>query len=675
MSFNVCVQRDGHPVRDGGGQSTLNANEDGGSMESARQKSILCVALVAVMAGVAGCDRTARPDIATAIARPAPVTGVEAVNLPFGRESIYSLVNAGNMADADALLRDVWRIPRFADVTLRGGPTWREDPYHQKYWRFYFFSLRPTTNLLWAYYRTGRTVYRDKLIAILRSYIAHDAAHPREDKLGMDDPHALAFRAMVLLNFYVKLKRSGDLPANLDAPMVAAIGRIANKLQLPINYQGTNNHGFTQAIALLLVSVNLPQLATSKTWGAMARIRLHTLLSYTIDVDGVENEKSPFYHFYVLDFMLQTEDWAKANDVPLPPNFHERITSMARYATEIIWPNGEIPLLGSSVQLRPIRSITLYRDLIARMPDFEFALTAGAQGTPPTERAILFPNSGQAILRSPIDPAAKYADNTQLLMDVGPPISEHSHHEALGVDYYSHGRDLLVDSGLNTYSHGTAYDFFHGTTAHNTISVDGRDQDGGPVRAGRTMTGDGWSYQSGMSQVYRGVTHRRSVVLLGRDLLLVVDDIAAATPHVYRQLWHLFPNARPLVTGTHAEIYDEYDNSALSITQASEPTGLAVEQYFGTTAPMQGWYSDEYGLVEPNHVIGYTATGTSTRYYTLITSGKYAGRRATVTGSGRQGDFRVDVCVGDYAGHVTIHHQAAPGELVTVAPAKGCGNA
>jgi hypothetical protein len=667
MSFYFCVQRDG--------QSTLNANEDGGSMKSARQKSVLCVALVTVMAGGTGCERTAPPYIATAIAPPAPIVAITPVNLPFGRESIYSLVNTGSMRDADALLRDVWRIPRFKDVTLPGGPTWNEDPYRQKYWLFYFFSLRPTTNLLWAYYQTGRTEYRDKLIAILRSYLRHDAANPPPDKLGMDDPHALAFRAMVLLNTYAKLKRSGDLPADLGAPMVAAIGRIANKLRLPINYQGSNNHGFTQAIALLLVSVNLPQLASSKAWGAMARARLHQLLAFTIDVDGVESEKSPFYHFYVLDFMLQTEAWAKSNAVALPPNFHARIVSMVRYATAIIWPNGQIPLLGSSVQLRPMRSIKLYRDLIAQMPDFQFALTAGAEGTPPTQRAVLFPYSGQAILRSPIDASVKYSDNTQLLMDVGPPISKHSHDEALAVDYYSHGRDLLPDSGLNTYSEGAAYEFFHGTTAHNTISVDGRDQDGGPVRAGRTTTGDGWSYQSGAAAVYRGVQHRRSVLLLGRDLLLVVDDVASATPHAYRQLWHLFPNARPLVRGTRVDVYDEYDNGALSITQATTPTTLTVEQYFGETAPMQGWYSDEYGRVEPNHVIGYTATAKSARYYTLIASGKYAGQRATVAGTVQAGRFQVDVCAGDYAGHVTIRHQASPGELVTVTPAKGCGNA
>jgi hypothetical protein len=644
-------------------------------MTSVRHNSIISVALAVLLAAVSGCQRTTPPEIATAIAPPAPSADVESAELPRGRESIYSLVNIGSVDAADALLRDEWRIPRFADVKLPGGPKWNEDPYQVKYWLFYFFSLRPTTNLLWAYYRTGDVRYRDKLIAILRSYVRHDATNPPSSRLGMDDPHALAFRAMVLLNTYAKLKRSGDLPKDLGAALPASIRRVCDKLMLPINYQGTNNHGFTQAIALLLVSANMPDMADSDKWATMAQSRLRQLLAGTIDPDGVENEKSPFYHFYVLDFMLQTSAWARDHGVALPADFDLRADQMAGYATQIVWPNGEIPLLGSSVQLRPARSVELYADLFARMPNFEFAVTAGAGGTPPVERAVIFPYSGQAILRSRIEAGTEYADNTQLLMDVGMPISKHAHLEALAIVYYAHGRELLPDSGLHTYNENTAYDYFHGTTAHNTISVDGRDQDGGPVRAGATIERDGWSYQSGAAAVYRGVQHRRSVLLLAKDLVLVVDDVAGSKSHAYRQLWHLFLNARPLVNGTRADVYNENDNNTLSIIQAATPEPLTVEKYFGEISPMQGWYSSDYGLLERNHVIGYTATARSVRYYTLLASGKYAGQPATVTGAGRDGRFRVEVCAGDYAAQVTIRNQAAAGEQVTVTPDGACGNA
>ena len=638
-----------------------------------RRRCFSFAVLLAVLAAPAGCVQEPPAKLTTNIERPSPDRTEAANPLPSGRESIYSVVNVGDIPDADALLGDVWRIPRYDDVHLAGGPTWREDPYREKYWRFDFYSLRPTANLLWAYYRTNRPQYRDKLITLLRSYVRYDQQHPVSSPVGMDDPHAMAFRAMVLVNTWVKLKRSGDLPADLDTGLLGAIDRVADKLMRPANYQGQYNHGVTQAVALLLVSANLPKRPHAAEWGRLARNRLAGLLVNTIDRDGVEIEKSPFYHFYVLDFMIQTLNWANVNNVPLPPRFAARVNEMIRYGTQIIWPDGQVPMLGSSVQLRPSRSMPLYRPFLNRFPDFAYALSGGTRGRPPADRAAIFPYTGQVVLRSPIDVLGEYRDNSQLLMDVGSLTSKHAHEEPLAFLYYSRGRVLLADSGLNSYERGTAFDYFHGTSAHNTVIVDGRNQDGGPVTAGRTIAGDGWAYQSGTAEVYRGVTHRRSVLLLERDLVLVVDELTAAAPRRFAQLWHLFPGARPLIDGTTALVYDEFDNAALRVTQATAGIPLRVTDHFGETKPMQGWYSGEYGKIMPNHVleIGTGAT-LAVRYFTLIGSGPYAGQRATVRGTGGGGRFAMDVCVGRYFAHVGIDRQGRPGERVTVSRRAGC---
>ena len=124
---------------------------------------------------LAACAQTRPPAEATAVLRPPPEVASAADGpLPLGRESVYELVNQGDLGAADDLLRDVWQLPRFAPAAL-GTLTWHEDPYKQKYWRFIFYSLRPSSNLLWAYYRTGQTKYRDKLLAILDSYLNFDS--------------------------------------------------------------------------------------------------------------------------------------------------------------------------------------------------------------------------------------------------------------------------------------------------------------------------------------------------------------------------------------------------------------------------------------------------------------------------------------------------------------------
>ncbi|UQU65800.1 heparinase II/III family protein [Couchioplanes caeruleus] len=638
-------------------------------------RAVLASLTSVVLLTATGCDQSSPPDLATAVRKPAASKANQvSPALPSGRESIYSLVNVGSIEDADALLRNVWKVPRFKDLKLPNGPAWTEDPYGEKYWRFYFYSLRPTACLLWAYFTTGRTAYLDKLIEILRSYVAYDSEDHKPDRDGMDDPHAMAFRAMVLVNTFWKLKRSGVLPEDLEKKMLRSVERIAIELKSPTNFQGGYNHGFTEALALLLISVNFPDSRSSAEYGSLARGRIEDLIRYAIDPDGVENEKSPFYHFYVFDFMVQTEQWAKANRVDLPKDFSSRLRQMIRYSTEVIWPDGSLPLLGSSVEARPAGSRTLYEQLIKRFPDFAFAVTAGQIGTAPTETATLFPASGQAILRSPATSAKPYSDNSQILMDVGPPTSPHAHDEPLAILYYSHGRELLVDSGLDTYSSGEAYNYFHGITAHNTVTADRPTKSGGWVKAGLTVAKDGWSYQSGVASVYQGVTHRRSVLLLDRDIVLVFDDLVGHQARNYEQLWHLFPGARVLENPVKTRVLDEYDNPALTVQQSDVGRTAGVRRYRGEMSPMQGWYSAEYGKAEPNNVVGFSRHGRHVQFVTVLTSGRYASADTVVRSITTPTGVQATLCVNKVAATAVIENQARTGERVSVARSGVCGD-
>ena len=614
------------------------------------------------------CATAPPPAEPTAVLKPPPeLVSSTQQPLALGRESAYELFNRGDLSAAEDLVHDVWQLPRFAPAALPTPLSWHEDPYKQKYWRFVFYSLRPTSNLLFAYYRTGEVKYRTKLFEILDSYMRHDVANRQIDMQGFDDPYALAFRGMQLTNTYVKLARSHDIPADLSQRLLDNIARTGAKLMVEANFQVDHNHGFSEAAALLILHENFPQLDPGNRWRTTSLSRLQAFFGNAVDAEGVEVEKSLFYHFYVYTFALQLLSWAKTNNITLPEALLGQIKGMGRYASYVTWPDGSVPLLGSSVRLVPADERAVYADAVREDPELAYALTGGETGTPPAERAKLFQHSGQAILRSPVTPDAGHADDSQLIMDVGPPQSKHSHHEALAFNYYSHGRELLVDSGLDTYSSGQAFDYFHGTTAHNTIVVDGKDQSAGPVAPGLTTTGDGWAYQSGVASVYPGVTHRRSVLLLGRDLVLVADAVSGDRSHGFEQLWHIFPGAHVVDDGLHTKVFDGHDNAVLDLRQANTATSVAGRRYYGQVNPLQGWYSSEYGRTEPNHVAGYHADGTSAVFVTLIASGPYAGRPAAVSGAIAGGDVTADICVDGYgAASVHIGRQAGTGETVSV---------
>ena len=95
---------------------------------------------------------------------------------------------------------------------------------------------------------------------------------PTFDRSRFDNEHAAAFRALVLVNTLGKLRRSGDMPPDLDAELLASLDRLGAFLADPRNYQGEHNHGFSEAAALLAVAENLPGLPGAPAWRDLARL-------------------------------------------------------------------------------------------------------------------------------------------------------------------------------------------------------------------------------------------------------------------------------------------------------------------------------------------------------------------------------------------------------------------
>lgn len=590
-----------------------------------------------------------------------------AVTLPAGQEQIYGLVSEGSIPVADELLQDVWDLgPRSHPVHI-APITWREDPFHDSYWRSLYYALRPTSNLLYAYYSTGDKRYRDKLISILDSYCTYDASRP-VDRDKFDNRYSSAFRAMVLVNSYVKLARSGDLPAPLSVELRAAIERIGNFLALAVNFEPNQNHGISEAAALALVAVNFPALAEAPGWRSLGLQRLASVMTTTVDADGVEIENTPFYHFYALTFAREIDGWATKYNIGLSPEFRKDTNQMVKYATHIVQPNSKLPLLGSGVESSMANQDTgVYSKLGEEFPEFEYTYTSGVAGTAPSRRNVMFPISGQSMMRSAWSPAADFKNDSQVTFNVGRWRSRHCHLDVLGINYYSAGRTLVTDSGLYTSNAGADFDFFTGTRAHNTVVVDGKDQStGSAVVEGLTATGVDWAYQSGAHDLYAGVTHRRSVVLLRRDLLLVVDTLSGSAPHRFQQLWHLFPGAAPRASGTSIDV-SEGKVQLLAIRQ-SPPARLAVDIVTGQTNPEQGFYSEAYGKKVANSVIEYSTTGSSAQFVTLLASGALARFSPTVTATtdGTGAKIHAQICAGGMARSIDITNQARAGETVKI---------
>jgi hypothetical protein len=576
--------------------------------------------------------------------------------LPGGRESMYAELNEGEEATAQDLLGNVWPARGFALPYLQWPLTWQEDPYHEAYWEFYFYGLRPEATLLYEWQSTGNAAYLEKLIAILRSYVAYDRVRAL-DTTTFDNDHTSAYRAMELVNFYFKLKAAGALPADLEAGLQASLAKLGAFLAEASHFEADYNHGFNEGAALLLIADNFPAMPEATAWRALALARLREMLTNTIDADGVEVENSPFYQVYVLGLVYQIAQWAQQYEPELAASYSAAATKMLTYTADVTQPNGYLPMLGATATTyMPSQDPNVYGPMAAADPEFDFAFTRGAHGTPPPDGTVLFGVSGLFLMRSPLGGVANLPNQTFVTFNAGTYRTSHSDLDALGLTLYSNGSTLLPTSGLYTYTEEPQLEYFHGTRSHNTVVVDGQDQVEGSAEAGSHGSAAGSTWASGVSRLYAGVTHHRTVLVLRQGLVLVLDELSSAASHQYSQTWHLGPSASASASGMNVTA-SAAGKAVLTITQAS-PAGMTLQSFHGASDPLQGWYSSSYGSEVPSWALQYTRTGASAVFATLLAAGPYAGQPATVIEHPQAQADLLDVCVAGSTGYaVTVSHE------------------
>jgi hypothetical protein len=582
--------------------------------------------------------------------------------LALGEESVYAEMDEGEEASAQDLLGNVWPARGFPLPYLEWPLNWQEDPYHEAYWEFYFYGLRPEATLLYEWKMTGDGAYLEKLIAILRSYVAYDRTRP-ENRVTFDNDHTSAYRTMELINFYVKLKIAGALPKDLEEGLARSLAKLGAFLAEAKHFEADFNHGFNEGAALLLLADNFPHMPGASAWRQLGLERLQQMLTNTIDADGVEVENSPFYQVYVLGLVYQIAQWAKHYEPTLAVPYAEAAAKMLRYTADVTQPNGYLPMLGATATTyMPAQDPNVYGPMAAADPEFDFAFTRGVHGAPPPDGTVLFPVSGLFLMRSPLGLVANLPNQTFVTFNAGTYRTSHSDLDAMGMTMYSNGAELLPTSGLYTYTEEPWLEYFHGTRSHNTVVVDGKDQAQGSAQAGSHGSAGGSTWASGVSGLYAGVTHHRTIVVLRQGLTLVLDDLSSSASHKYAQAWHMAPGSNVRESGGDTYVTNASGAPTLTIRQA-DPAGMTTQSVDGATNPIQGWYSNGYGFKQPDWALEDTRTGKTALFTTLLAAGSYAGQASTVVETAVAGGHRVSVCVGGTAGYSLVipsDNDAAP---------------
>lgn len=533
-----------------------------------------------------------------------------------GIEAIYSTENDGSVSAANDLLSNQFDIPRYPPLRMSTLPTWSENAYSGSYWRFEFYSLQPSLNLLYAYRTTGNSAYASKLISLDLSFIAAE----NKSRWAWSDAHTVAFRSMALVDTWWKLRQVHQLPESASSAFLGELEKTGEFLADPNNYQQENTNSVNEAAALYELAVAFPTLPNSHDWLTLATQRLQWQLGGLIDSDGQLIENSPYYDFYALSKYWQIYDYSIAHDEPINGDFNSKLLSMLRFATYILQPDSQVPLLGGSIETA-INDHGVYEQMAKADPQLRYVLTRGAQGIEPTYQSIYFSTSGLTIMRSGWQSGAQFTRSTYLTYNIGKYRTAYSNLDALAITLYGDGGDLLPGPGAYTFRPGAYRNYFHGTESENTVVVDGKSQSQGDGTGTQLVTKDGLTYQSAESSLYNGVSHQRMVMMIDADHLLVVDQLKSSSTHTYQQMFHLFPGAKLSSSGLTVSGSGGTPYRQVTIQQL-QPAGIAEASVINQRGNHPGGLcSEQSGGLLPCYQISYSERSRDATFVTLITIG------------------------------------------------------
>ena len=321
--------------------------------------------------------------------------------------------------------------------------------------------------------------------------------------------------ALRILSWGIALDLAGDSAALRDArPAIAASVReqarfIRTTLSL---HSSANNHLMGELTGLLAAATFFPELPEAQAWGEFAFRSILREADRQVSADGVAREQAIYYHHYVAEYLSTVialmHRAGRAAEVPM--QVLERLFRMivvVHAATDDEGRPFDIgdtddgavtglnsgdtgadvyeSLLWTGHRLFGAQEFTRHASAIAlaagREPlaDAKTAYWWGHLEAPLLAREVpagpdfFFPESGWFITRR--------SDGWQSLFKGGPfgypSIAAHAHADQLSFQLRYGAVDVLTDSG--TYCYHTMDVWrraFRGTPAHNTVTVDGRDQ-------------------------------------------------------------------------------------------------------------------------------------------------------------------------------------------------------
>jgi uncharacterized heparinase superfamily protein len=358
-------------------------------------------------------------------------------------------------------------------------------------------------------------------------------------------PFFLSLRIVNWLKYLVRNRHCAERLGDADSirQILESLRIQVLSLESRLEKELLANHLLKNAKALVFAGTLLDTPENDR-WRTLGERLLLEQIAEQILLDGGHIERSPMYHAWVLDHLLDIRNLFSSYP-PQNPNCAEEVSKcierMSDYLCQVIHPDGEIPLLNDS-QLgvtRPAAQIINDAGL-PRKQEFQDEITLR-----------VFPDSGYAIIRD-------FGCRSFLIFDcgrVGPDYQPgHGHSDVLSFELSLHGQRVIVDTGVSSYEQSPQRHYERSTAAHNTLRIDGVEQAEiwGSFRIGRRPSVstiksrelEGSQFVQGAHFGYKhlGVIHSRAILRLPTNAWVVVDRVSGSRRHKVESFLHFHPD-------------------------------------------------------------------------------------------------------------------------------------
>jgi len=476
--------------------------------------------------------------------------------------------------------------------------------------------------------------YLERIKEIL---VGWDAQNPYLHSINWTSGIEIGIRSVNLIYTHHILKQFGVLQKDFDLAFCQLISTHYHFLKRNLSkYSSANNHLMAELMGLICIGsyLNIPKQEDVYHWEDL----FYEQVEKQVLNDGVHMELCTRYHSEVLDHILIATSFLENTNRRIPQRICEHLRSMFDFVSHVTYKGAKC-IFGDNDEGSVIypffdKNFSLYQSQLASS-NYKFETTYACSGKIDFRNYVIYGIDFREIFsdNEPDDamfPVSGYffsydhANKMKLSFDVGPIgdniLAAHGHSDIFHFSIAINGLEFLIDPG--TFQYHTKYsrwrDYFRGISAHNTISINGKEH---AKKNGRMswiaclkvdilhydLKGDQVSCEAETNAFSKeGVTHSRAIYHKKSDQKVhIIDSVINQSRQEAEAIYYLHFHPEVEIEHQDDQLILHRKTNRLIITNDFISEG---EIYTGNSDIPLGWYSPKFGVMLPANTFRFRIT-------------------------------------------------------------------